>query len=205
MANSRAALRLGLTGGIGSGKSTVAALFAEGGATVIDADAISRAATGVGGLAIAALREAFGPAMLTAEGALDRDQMRAMVFEDPSAKARLEHIVHPLVGLEIAEQARLADLTGARCIVFDIPLLVESPRWRTALDRVLVVDCMQDTQIDRVSARNGWSADAVVKIIATQAPRLSRLRAADLVVFNDGITIGDLARQVLQIRSQFEL
>jgi dephospho-CoA kinase len=200
-----AALRLGLTGGIGSGKSTVAGLFAKGGAAVIDADAISRTATGVGGRAIDALREAFGATMLTAQGALDRDQMRAMVFSDPSAKARLEGIVHPLVGMAIAEQAMQASLAGARCIVFDIPLLVESLHWRTTLDRVLVVDCTEGTQVQRVCARSGLAGDAVVKIIAAQASRLSRLRAADLVVFNDGITIEDLARQVHQMSTQFKL
>jgi dephospho-CoA kinase len=180
-------------------------LFAKGGAAVIDADAISRTATGVGGRAIDALREAFGATMLTAQGALDRDQMRAMVFSDPSAKARLEGIVHPLVGMAIAEQAMQASLAGARCIVFDIPLLVESLHWLTTLDRVLVVDCTEGTQVQRVCARSGLAGDAVVKIIAAQASRLSRLRAADLVVFNDGITIEDLARQVHQMSTQFKL
>jgi dephospho-CoA kinase len=200
-----AALRLGLTGGIGSGKSTVAALLAHSGAAVIDADAISRAATGVGGLAIDALREAFGATMLTADGALDREQMRGLVFSDPPAKARLEGIVHPLVGLAIAEEARQADRAGARCIVFDIPLLVESPHWRTALDRVLVVDCTEETQVHRVGARNGLPADAARKIIAAQAPRLLRLRAADAVIFNDGITIRDLAQHVHAMSTQFKL
>jgi dephospho-CoA kinase len=152
-----------------------------------------------------ALRDAFGPRMLTADGALDRDQMRALVFSDPSAKARLEAIVHPLVGMAIEEQARQADVAGARCIVFDIPLLVESRRWRTALDRVLVVDCTEGTQLHRVAARSGLSADAIRKIIAAQAPRLLRLLAADAVVFNDGITIGDLAQHVHAISTQFEL
>lgn len=205
MGNTRAALRLGLTGGIGSGKSTVAAMFAKMGAAVIDADAISRAATGAGGLAIDTLRETFGASMLTAEGALDRDQMRALVFVDPLAKARLESIVHPLVGMAIAEQSKQADLTGAWCIVFDIPLLVESLHWRATLDRVLVVDCSQDTQIQRVTARNGLSVDAVKNIIASQAPRPLRLRAADAVVYNDGITIVDLAQQMREFSTQFEL
>ena len=205
MGNTRAALRLGLTGGIGSGKSTVAALFAKLGAAVIDADAISRAATAAGGLAIDALRAMFGATMLTAEGALDRDQMRALVFADPLAKARLEGIVHPLVGMAIAEQARQANVNGARCIVFDIPLLAESQHWRATLDRVVVVDCSHVTQIQRVTARNGFSVDAVKKIIASQAPRLSRLKAADAVVSNDGITIEDLAQHVRELSTQFEL
>ncbi len=203
--NAHIALRLGLTGGIGSGKSTVAALFAKMGAAVIDADAISRAATGTGGLAIDALRAAFGPSMLTAEGSLDRDQMRSLAYSDPSVKARLEGIVHPLVGQAIAEQARQAQASSARCILFDIPLLVESSHWRSTLDRVLVVDCREETQIQRVTTRNGLSAEQVRKIIASQAPRGSRLRAADAVVFNDGITIENLAVQVRELGTQFKL
>jgi dephospho-CoA kinase len=172
---------------------------------VIDADTISRSATGANGLAIDAIREMFGSTMLTPEGALDRDQMRALVFSDPSARVRLERIVHPLVGREIADQAKHADATGARCIVFDIPLLVESPHWRKALDRVLVVDCSENTQIERVMARNRLPTDAIRKIIAAQAPRLARLAAADAVVFNDGITIDDLAQHVHEISNQFKL
>jgi dephospho-CoA kinase len=203
--NSQPALKLGLTGGIGSGKSTIAAFFAERGATVIDADAISRAVTGAGGLAIKELRDAFGPRMLTANGALDRNQMRALIFSDPSAKIRLEKIVHPLVGGTIAEKARLANECGARCIVFDIPLLVESEHWRKMLDRILVVDCTERTQIDRVAARNGLPDDEIRKIIAAQAPRFLRLQAADTVVFNDGISVEDLAQHVKLISTEFEL
>jgi dephospho-CoA kinase len=203
--NSQPALKLGLTGGIGSGKSTIAAFFAERGATVIDADAISRAVTGAGGLAINELRNAFGPSMLTANGALDRNQMRALIFSDPSAKFRLEKIVHPLVGETIAQKARIANESGARCIVFDIPLLVESKHWRTTLDRILVVDCTERTQVDRVAARNGLPDDEIRKIIAAQAPRLLRLQAADTVVFNDGISVEDLAQHVKIISTEFEL
>jgi dephospho-CoA kinase len=203
--NKDVALRLGLTGGIGSGKSTVAALFSKIGAAVIDADAISRAATAVDGRAIDALSKTFGPSILMADGALDRDQMRTLIFSDPLAKARLEQIIHPFVAMEIADQARRANRAGARCIVFDIPLLVESRQWRTTFDRVLVVDCSKATQIHRVNARNGLSADAIEEIIGAQASRLSRLKAADLVVFNEGITIADLAQHVQEISRQFEL
>ncbi len=205
MRKAHVALRLGLTGGIGSGKSTVASLFAKRGAALIDADAISRAVTSTGGLAIDALRKAFGPTMLTPYGALDRDQMRSLIFSDPSAKSRLEEIVHPLVGSAIAEQARQANVAGASCIVFDIPLLVESHHWRASLDRILVVDCSEGTQILRVASRNGFSVDAVRKIISSQAPRTLRLNAADAIVFNDGITIDDLAQHVHEICAQFEL
>ncbi len=135
----RKARHLGLTGGIGSGKSTVAGLLAELGAAVIDADAISRSATAVGGAAIDAIAETFGTSMLTADGALDREQMRKLAFSDPGAKTRLERIVHPLVGQAIAREAAQAESGGVRCIVFDIPLLVESAPWRPRLDRVLVL------------------------------------------------------------------
>lgn len=200
-----AAHRLGLTGGIGSGKSTVAAVLAHMGAALIDADAISRAATAPGGSAIAALKSIFGPAMLTSDGALDRDQMRSLVFSDPTAKARLEAIVHPLVGLEIAKQAKQAEEAGTPCIVFDIPLLVESKHWRTRLSRVLVIDCAEDTQIARVMGRNGRAADEVRQVIAAQATRKQRLASADLVVFNDGITLDHLTQQVREIGTQFGL
>lgn len=199
------ALRLGLTGGIGSGKSTVAAILASIGAAVVDADAISRATTSQGGSAIAALRASFGSSMLTPNDALDRDQMRALIFSNPAAKVQLEGIVHPLVAKAIAEQSRQADDAGARCIVFDIPLLVESRHWRQTFQRVLVVDCSEATQIHRVSVRNALSNDDIKKIIASQSPRVLRLRAADAVLFNDGITIEDLEQQVREIGTQFEL
>ena len=199
------AFRLGLTGGIGSGKSTVAAILASIGAAVVDADAISRATTSQGGSAIAALRASFGSSMLTPNDALDRDQMRALIFSNPAAKVQLEGIVHPLVAKAIAEQSRQADDAGARCIVFDIPLLVESRHWRQTFQRVLVVDCSEATQIHRVSVRNALSNDDIKKIIASQSPRVLRLRAADAVLFNDGITIEDLEQQVREIGTQFEL
>jgi dephospho-CoA kinase len=196
---------LGLTGGIGSGKSTVAAILASIGAAVVDADAISRATTSQGGSAIAALRASFGSSMLTPNDALDRDQMRALIFSNPAAKVQLEGIVHPLVAKAIAEQSRQADDAGARCIVFDIPLLVESRHWRQTFQRVLVVDCSEATQIHRVSVRNALSNDDIKKIIASQSPRVLRLRAADAVLFNDGITIEDLEQQVREMGTQFEL
>lgn len=199
------ALRLGLTGGIGSGKSTVAALLLRLGASVIDADAISRGTTATGGAAIEALTQAFGPGIIGADGALDRTAMRTLVFSDPQAKLTLENIVHPLVGQEVARQAQAAVDEGALCIVFDIPLLVESAHWRKNLDRVLVVDCLELTQISRVCARSGLDAAEVEKIIAAQAPRKRRLAAADAVLFNDGIALDALAGDVAQIAQQFGL
>lgn len=198
-------LRLGLTGGIGSGKSTVATVLASMGAALIDADAISRAATAPGGAAMAAVRNIFGQGMVTREGALDREQMRSLVYSDPTAKARLEAIVHPLVGTEIARQAQQAADAGVACAVFDIPLLVESGRWRPALDRVLVVDCTETTQTARVMARNGMSADDVQRIIAAQVSRVQRLAAADTVLFNDGISLDNLRYRVRQIGTEFGL
>jgi dephospho-CoA kinase len=197
--------RLGLTGGIGSGKSTVAGLLAQQGAHVIDADAISRAATGPGGSAMATIRTQFGPVMVNAQGALDRDQMRALVFANPEARQQLERIVHPLVGQAIAVQTQRAEQSGARCIVLDIPLLVESAHWRAALDRVLVVDCNEATQVARVTARSGLSDAGVLAIMANQAPRTKRLSAADAVVFNDGINLDQLAELVREIGHQFGL
>jgi dephospho-CoA kinase len=199
------ALRVGLTGGIGSGKSTVAAILTTIGATLIDADAISRATTARGGSAVAALEVAFGSQLLTPERALDRDKMRALVFSDPGAKTRLEEIIHPLVGSEIANQTRAAEEVGAQCIVFDIPLLVESSHWRRNLHRILVVDCTLETQIERVVVRSAMTPDEIQRIAATQVSRARRLRAADYVLFNDGITVSDLESQVKQLGALFGL
>lgn len=199
------ALHLGLTGGIGSGKSTVAALLAEHGATIIDADAISRATTAIGGAAIASIREIFGAAMITNQGALDRESMRKRIFSDPSAKRRLENIIHPLVGDAINTEVQAALADGAKCIVFDIPLLVESPHWRRRLQRVLVVDCLPATQIARVRQRNALLEDQIIQIMSTQATRTNRLAAADVVLFNDGLDLGTLATRVAEMAPKFGL
>lgn len=198
-------MRVGLTGGIGSGKSTVAGLLANVGAVVIDADAISRASTAPGGAAIPAIEQQFGKAFITDDGALDRDQMRALVFKDPQAKARLEAIVHPLVGQRTAQLAEAAELSGTPCIVFDVPLLVESKHWRKSVHRVLVVDCKEQTQVQRVMARNGLGQAEVERIISAQASRARRLAAADLVLFNDGLSLDELANEVRQIGPEFGL
>jgi len=189
-------LRLGLTGGIGSGKSTVAQMLAARGAAVIDSDAIARSVTAANGSAMPAIREAFGPEFLNPEGALDRERMRALVFSDPGAKLRLEAIVHPLVGLATQAQAQAAIQAGHTLLVFDVPLLVESPRWRKLVDQVLVVDCLETTQIERVIARSGLTREAVHNIIQAQATRAQRLAAADITVFNDGLDLAQLQRAV---------
>ena len=213
----RHVLRLGLTGGIGSGKSTVARMLGERGATVIDADAISRHVTASGGAGIAAIAAEFGAEFITAAGALDRDKMRHLVFADATARKRLEAIVHPLIGQEIEQQAAVAINVGTTAaikaatnaspalLVFDVPLLVESGHWRQKLDRVLVVDCPPEAQIERVMTRDGLAREAVEKIMATQATRLVRLGAADIVLFNHALDLAQLAHKVGQIASQFGL
>lgn len=197
--------RLGLTGGIGSGKSTVARLLVDAGAALIDADAISRQVTAPGGAAIPLITQQFGPQAITPEGAMDRDVMRRLAFSDPASRRQLEAIIHPLVGLETARQAEQAVLAGNPCIVFDIPLLVESGRWRQQLDRVLVVDCSEATQISRVMARSGWTQEAVQKVIDGQASRAARRAAADVCIYNDGLSLDALGLIVRQISRRFGL
>lgn len=189
-----AALRIGLTGGIGSGKTTVAAQLAGFGAAVIDTDAIARSLTRPGGTAIAAITAQFGPGYIDASGGLDRARMRELAFTDPTARQRLEAILHPLIRAETARQAEASGEAGA--IVFDVPLLVESGRWREQVDKVLVIDCSEATQVRRVMARSGWTEDAVRAVIAQQAARQARRACADAVVFNDGITTEELSRQL---------
>lgn len=198
-------MRLGLTGGMGSGKSTVARLWAAAGAAVVDADAISRAATAANGLAIAPIEAALGPGVITPERAVNRQALRHLIYADSSAKTRLEGILHPLIGAEMERQAGTMHAAGSRCIVFDIPLLVESGHWRRVLDYVLVVDCSPATQMARVAARDGLEAAEIAKILATQASRSQRLRAADWVLCNDGITHAELTEQVGDLANQFGL
>ncbi|TXT38716.1 MAG: dephospho-CoA kinase [Comamonadaceae bacterium] len=188
--------RLGLTGGIGSGKSTVAGMLAQLGAAVLDADAISRALTAAQGLAIGPIRNCFGAELITEQGSLDRERMRTLVFSDPGAKQQLEAIIHPLVAQETARQAQAAQDAGHRCLVFDVPLLVESNHWRQKVDQVLVVDCLPETQIQRVLTRSGLDRAAVLAIMAAQARRETRLQAADAVIFNDHMSLHELALQV---------
>ena len=185
---------VGLTGGIGSGKSAAAAVFDELGASVVDTDAIAHELTAPGGIAIAAIREAFGGEFIGADGALDRARMRAAVFADPAAKRRLETILHPLIRTVTDERTRNA--TGPY-VVQVIPLLIESGRYRTRVQRVLVVDCPEQMQIARAMARSNLDADQVRAIMAAQVAREVRLAAADDVVDNQG----DLA----SLRAQVEV
>ena len=190
-------MRIGLTGGIGSGKSTVAALLAQCGAIVIDTDAIARQLTQPGAAAIDPIRLAFGADFITAGGALDRERMRALAFSDPAAKRRLEAILHPLIGTETERQAQAAH--AAPAIVFDVPLLIESSHWRARVDAVLVVDCLEATQSRRVLARPGWTAATVRAVIDQQAPRAQRRACADAVIFNDTIDLNPLRETVASL------
>ena len=186
-------LRIGLTGGIGSGKSTVAALLARRGAALIDTDALARELTQAGGAAIAQIRNSFGAEFIDPTGRMDRERMRALAFADPPSRQRLEAILHPLIGTEVERRAALA---ASPVKVFDVPLLAESGHWRGKVDRVIVVDCSEGTQVERVVQRSGWSREAVLVVIAQQAGRAARRACADAVIFNDGVTLAALASQV---------
>jgi dephospho-CoA kinase len=198
--------RIGLTGGIGSGKSTVAGILRERGAAVIDADAISRSVTAPGGQALAPIASAFGPQMLQADGSLDRAAMRKRVFADPQARQQLEAIIHPLVSRITQAQAQAALASGHRVLVFDVPLLVEQiGRWRDRLDRVWVVDCEPETQIQRVMARSGLAREEIERIIGQQASRDQRLACADIVTRNEGLSLQALKTEVIKSAKLFGL
>jgi dephospho-CoA kinase len=187
---------IGLTGGIGSGKSTVAQHLVDLGAHLVDTDAIARALTLPGGAAIAALAAEFGAEAIDASGGLNRNHMRRLAFTDGGAKARLEAILHPMIGAEAQARAQAA---RGRPLVFDVPLLAESrgPQgWRTRVDRILVVDCPESSQLQRVMQRPGWTEDVARQVIAQQAPRALRRAIADAVIFNHDISLEKLAFEV---------
>lgn len=173
---------VGLTGGIGSGKTTVADFFAELGAAVVDTDVIAHELTGPRGAAIPQIVESFGPAVLRSDGSLDRTVMRQRCFSDPDARKRLESILHPMIRRESAERCERAD--HAPYVVLVVPLLIESGAYRERIDRLLVVDCDEAQQISRVMARSGLTEREVREIMATQISRAERLAAADDVVTN---------------------
>lgn len=186
--------RIGLTGGIGSGKSTVAQALRGLGAEVIDADQLAREVSAAHGPAIEPLRRQFGARSIGADGGMDRAWMRALAFADPTARRALEAIVHPLV--EQATQARVARAAPGAVLVFEVPLLVESGRWRSRVDRILVIDCDEATQAARVMQRPGWTADTARQVIAQQATRAARRSAADAVVDNTRLTQAELLAKV---------
>jgi dephospho-CoA kinase len=179
-------LVIGLTGGIGSGKSTVADLFAAKGAALVDTDLIAHALTGPGGAAMPALQDAFGNAIVAADGRLDRQAMRRLAFADPGARTRLEGILHPMIRAETERQAAAALAGTAPYVMLVVPLLAESGDYRRRVARVVVVDCREETQITRVMARSGLTREEALRIMAAQASRSDRLAIADDIIDNDG-------------------
>ncbi|QJR09310.1 Dephospho-CoA kinase [Usitatibacter rugosus] len=191
-------LSVGLTGGIGSGKSTVAERFERLGASLVDADEISRALTAPGGAAMPALRAAFGRGLVAADGALDRRAMRELAFTDPGARARLEAILHPLVRAE-SDRARAG--AGGHYVMMIVPLLFETGG-QARVDRTLVVDAPEETQVERVVRRSALAPEEVRQVMAAQWPRWRRLQAADDVVFNGG-SEGELDAQCERLHARY--
>ncbi len=187
--------RVGLSGGIGSGKSTVAALFHELGTAVVDSDTISHELTRAGGAAIELIQKEFGPGYLNGDGALDRARMRGLVFSDPAAKQKLEAILHPLIRVEMQAQA---DAARSSYVLMVVPLLFEAPGYRELVQRALVVDCSEEAQVERTMRRAGLQEGEVRAIMARQIPRAERLRLADDVIRNDG-SRDDLRAQVAHL------
>lgn len=192
---------VGLTGGIGSGKSAVADLFAAHGVAVVDTDAVAHALTTPGGAAMPAIRAEFGDGVVGPDGALDRAAMRRIVFADPAARKRLEAILHPMIRSE-SERRVTAGALHAPYVILMVPLLVESGDYRTRVDRIAVVDCAEATQIARVMSRNKLAREEVERILAAQATRAERLAAADDVIDNDG-SLTDLPHQIERLHRQY--
>lgn len=192
--------RVGLTGGIGSGKSTVSALFAEYGVTIIDSDTISHQLTQAEGAAIAAIRAAFGNDYIDASGALDRVRMRQRIFSDSAAKLRLESILHPLIRSQMLAQATTSESSPYQMLV--IPLLFEAPSYQKLVQRTLAVDCAESTQLARAMQRSGLGEATVRAIMAAQLPRTDRLQRADDIIHNDS-TLDSLRSQVQQYHQRY--
>lgn len=190
---------VGLTGGIGSGKSTVADLFVAQGAALVDTDAIAHELTGPGGAAMAEISAAFGPEIVNPAGGLDRAAMRERVFADPAARQKLEAILHPMIRQISAERCKAAD---APYVILAVPLLVESGTYRERCQRIVVVDCPENRQVERVMARNRMTAAEVEAIMATQASREERLAVADDVIVNDA-GVDSLFSQVDALNSKY--
>ncbi len=193
-------LVIGLTGGIGSGKSLVANMFADRGASIVDTDQIAHSLTGPNGAAMPDILAEFGAQMADSRGAMDRAKMRDLVFREPAAKRRLEAILHPMI--RTATEAAAAGATGAY-VMLAIPLLVESGAWKQRVDRVLVIDCPEEVQVARVMARNGLAEEQVRAIMAAQVPRAVRLAAADDVIDNGG-PIQSLTPQVDRLHDFYQ-
>jgi dephospho-CoA kinase len=184
---------IGLTGGIGSGKSSAAQFFAASGAKIVDADAIARALTASGGAAMPAIRAEFGDTYVDDTGALDRARMRNLIFSEPAAKERLENIVHPQVRADI--EAAIARVDPQDIVVLDVPLLFEGMGYRRVVDTTVAIDCTLAIQVSRVLARGGHTQASALSVIAAQLLRPLRLQLADHVLCNSG-TLEDLKANV---------
>ncbi|HQW19218.1 MAG TPA: dephospho-CoA kinase [Rhodocyclaceae bacterium] len=193
---------IGLTGGIGSGKSAAAAMFGELGAAVVDVDNIAHELTAPSGLAIEAIRQAFGDELIAADGALDRSAMRQRIFGDAVAKSRLEAILHPMIGAESLYRCETALASGAPYVMLVVPLLVESGTYRSRADRIAVVDCAEETQITRVMSRSGLARTEIERIMATQASRTERLAIADDIIDNNA-GLAELRAQVTNLHRKY--
>jgi dephospho-CoA kinase len=190
---------VGLTGGIGCGKSRAADLFEQLGATVVDTDVISRELTGIGGGAVPAIEQAFGSEYVQADGSMNRAAMRNLVFGDPAAKTRLEAILHPLIR---ARARSLVEQAKTPYAILVVPLLIETGAYREVVDRVAVVDCDESRQIERVKARSGLTEDEVKAVMATQIDRKRRLEHADDVLNNDS-DLNALRSQVERLHERY--
>jgi dephospho-CoA kinase len=193
------AFTVGLTGGIGSGKSTVAGLFASLGAGLVDTDEISRSLTAPAQPAVAEIARRFGPQFVAADGSLDRPRMRSLVFADASARNDLEAILHPMIQQESKRQIHLS---AAPYVLIVVPLLLETGAYQGILSRILVVDCQSETQVRRVMKRSGLSRDEVLSVIASQVSRQERLQTADDVINNDN-GLESLPPQVKPLHLQY--
>ncbi|MBU3587157.1 dephospho-CoA kinase [Polynucleobacter sp. 31A-FELB] len=192
---------IGLTGGIGSGKTAVSDMLGELGAGIIDTDLISHQITAPGGKAIPLIAKAFGADFIDAQGALIRPKMRTVVFENPGARKVLEQITHPLIQEETSKQAIELAKSGAPYLVFVVPLLIESGSWAKLIDYLVVVDCPEETQIQRVMQRNNMTRSDVENVLKAQTSRNARLAAANAVIENQG-GLDELKSEVLKLHQQ---
>lgn len=197
-------MRIGLTGGIASGKSTASAWWAAYGALLVDTDALARELTQVGGAALPAIARRFGKHLVHPQVGLDRVELRRQVLAEPQARKELEAILHPLIQARADGLALQAAGTG-QAVVFDVPLLVESPVWRSKVDRVLLIDCDENIQIQRGGARPGWTVDQVRAIVQVQAPRSVRRAAADATVDNSHASLERLHQSLQQLAMHWRI
>ena len=194
-------LLIGLTGGIGSGKTAVSDLLAKFGAGIVDTDLIAHQITASDGAAIPLIQREFGAEFIGADGSLDRSKMRSLVFTKPEARKTLEAITHPLIRQETIRQAVQLSKEGSPYLVFVVPLLIESGSWLGIIDRLVVVDCPEEVQIKRVMQRSNLAREEVEKILAAQASRQERLNHADMVIKNQG-SFRDLEREVQSLHQE---